>query len=604
MTCRWSAGLVALSILLLSGCGGGGGGGSSGPPEPSVSISGASLDASATYAESGPGRELLVTVTNPPSAGLHVRVQGTSRGIGNVDFRPASATTASLIVQFRSPLDLSVGTVTDQITVSVCKDSECAQHVRGSPMTVATSYTVSSPTTAALAVSSVSVKGAPQDSSAPQGSVAINLTNAGPIAPSVRAVGTFPSIDHITGRQSSPGTMTVQIDFRHPSSLGLGVYNENLFLRVCYDTDCRREVNGSPFIVQTSYTVGHFTPPEQGVPPLPYLTRTTLSHDVVDAEYSAALDAIVMVSAQPTHSLYVYDTATGAEREVRLNRVPTAVSVSLDGQTAAVGHDALITVVELADAGQPGAPSPTVLNVSADVFDLVLDGRGFVHAFPRTDQWVEAHSVEIATNIEQLGAGSLRAGSRAKLHPAGDFVYTADTDLYPSDITKFDIRSGAADRIYDSPYHGEYAMCGSLWLKQDGAVVYTKCGNTFRTSTTQSQDLLYNGRLQLSIAQVYDYQIDSLSQSDATDEIALLEAPWYACTIAKVGCYTHLNLYESAFLNRTAVYSLAPVEIGTSTYTQRGLFVFHSADGLHRYIISRLFDFPAVDPPYYVTVQQ
>jgi chitinase len=339
------------------------------------------------------------------------------------------------------------------------------------------------------------------------------------------------------------------------------------------------------------------------VPALPYLTRTTLSHDVIDAEYSAALDAIVMVSAKPTSSLYIYDTATGTEREVRLNRVPTAVSISPDGQTAAVGHDAMLSIVELASAGQPGAPAPVVLNLSADAFDVVLDGRGFVHAFPRVDQWVVPHSVEIAANVERLGTGSLYAGSRAKLHPSGNFVYTANNGLSPSDIAKYDIRGSSAVELYDSPYHGDYAMCGDLWMKQDGAVVYTKCGNTFRSSTTQAQDMVYNGRLQLSEV-AHGFFIDSLSQSDASDEIALLESPWYSCTFNQSGCYSHLNLYESEFLNRTAMYSLAPVTVDINTYSQQGLFVFHSADGLHRYLISRLSHFPGENQPYYLTVLQ
>ena len=157
-------------------------------------------------------------------------------------------------------------------------------------------------------------------------------------------------------------------------------------------------------------------------------------------------------------------------------------------------------MVDLATAGQPGAPSPTQLNLTADAGDVLLDGRGFVHAFPRVENTVEVHSVEIATNIEQLG-GSHSAGSRARLHPSGDFVYSANVGLSPSDIFKFDISTGKAEALYDSPYHGEHQPCGDLWLKQDGAVIYTRCGNAFRTSTTQSEDMVFDARLQLSPAQ-------------------------------------------------------------------------------------------------------
>jgi hypothetical protein len=600
------AALAALNILVLSACGGGGGGGEaiSAAPEASVSIATRSVTVSATYADYAPSRSITVTAANVPDTGLYVGVDAGTAGLAYADLQAASETTANLVLQFRSPIDVDVGTVTDQVTVYVCLDDQCDRQVRGSPMTVTASYTVSAPMTAALASPTMAATGALQDMSAPQGSTAINLTHTGAIAPSVLIDTAYSSIDYVSAIPNSPISMQVTVNFRHPANMGVGSYTENVALRVCYDSACRREVSGSPLALQTSYVVSSVVPPEPNITTLPYLTRTTLSHDVVDAEYSASLDAIVMVSAKPTSSLYVYDTATGTESEVRLNRVPTAVGVSPDGNTAAVGHDALITIVDLTTAGQAGAPAPVVLNLSADAFDVVLDGHGFVHAVPRVDQWVEMHSVEIATNTESLGTGILRAGSRVKLHPSGESLYTADNGLSPSDIAKFDIRSGIAAGLYDSPYHGDYEMCGDLWLKQDGAVIYTKCGNTFRTSTIRNDDMVYNGRLQLSVSQSYGYQIDSLSQSDATDEIALLEADWYSCTVANYDCYTHLNLYESEFLNRTAVYSLAPIDFNGSTYSQRGSFVFHSADGAHRYIISHLFRFPGTDEPYYLTVQQ
>jgi len=607
MASRKFAALAALNILVLSACGGGGGGGGQTTrPEPvaSVSIATRSVTASATYADYAPSRSITVTAANVPDTGLYVGVEAGTAGLASADLQPTSETTASLSLQFRSPIDLEVGTVTDQVTVYVCFDDQCDRQVSGSPMTVSVSYTVSAPMTAALVTPALEATGTLQDMSAPQRSTMISLNHTGAIPPSVLTDTTYASIDYVSALFSSPISTQVTVNFRHPANMGVGVYSENVALRVCYDAACRREVTGSPLALHTTYTVASVIPPEPNVTTLPYLTRTTLPHDVIDAEYSASLDAIVMVSAKPTSSLYVYDTATGTESEVRLNRVPTAVGISPDGNTAAVGHDALITIVDLTTAGQAGAPAPVVLNLSADAFDVVLDGHGFVHAVPRVDQWVEMHSVEIATNTESLGTGILRAGSHMKLHPSGESVYTADNGLSPSDIAKFDIRSGSAQGLYDSPYHGDYAMCGDLWLKQDGAVIYTKCGNTFRTSTVRNDDMVYNGRLQLSDSTTYGYQIDSLSQSDATDEIALLEADWYSCTIANRDCYTHLNLYESDFLNRTAVYGLAPIDLDGSTYSQRGLFVFHSADGSHRYLISRLWQFAGNDQPYYLTVQQ
>jgi chitinase len=413
------------------------------------------------------------------------------------------------------------------------------------------------------------------------------------------------NVQSVTNLSGSTNVVNLQLNFRMPAYAGVGAHTEDVAVRACYDSSCVREVPGSPLMIHTTYTVSSSVPPESGLTPLPYDSRTPLSHDVIDAEYDRALEAIVMVSSSPTNALYLYDVSDGTERQLSLNSPPTSVSISPDGQFAAVGHDALITHVDLQSL-VAGAPVTTVLNVSTEVFDIVLDGRGNVHALPAADQWVNVHSVEVATNTETLGTGSLYAGARARLHPSGDYMYTANNGLSPSDIAKYDLRSGVANELYDSPYHGDYAMCGDIWFTEDGTRIYTKCGNTFRSSTTRSEDMIYSGRLQLSTSQYYGYMIQALSQSDATKEIMLLEADSYECAPfnAGNGCYTHLALYESDFLNRTAIYSLPPIELGGSTYSQRGAFVFHSSDGLHRYMISRLHGSPGATQPHFLTVVQ
>lgn len=183
----------------------------------------------------------------------------------------------------------------------------------------------------------------------------------------------------------------------------------------------------------------------------------------------------------------------------------------------------------------------------------------------------------------------------------GDYLYTADNGLSPSDIAKWDIRAGIAQGLYDSPYHGDYGMCGNVWIKEDGATLYTRCGNTFRSSTVQAQDMTYTGRLTLSSA-TYGYQIESLSQSDAVDEIALVESEFYDCNIGNSAeCYTHLALYESDFLNRTALYAIPPITVQGTAYGQRGLFVFHTADGTGKVMISRLHGMPNPAAEYHLT---
>src|SRR5438270_3679396 len=67
------------------------------------------------------------------------------------------------------------------------------------------------------------------------------------------------------------------------------------------------------------------------------------------AEFSASLDRIIMISASP-NQLHIYDPATNTDKTAALSQVPLSLSVSPDGLHAAVGHNQLISYVNLSTA--------------------------------------------------------------------------------------------------------------------------------------------------------------------------------------------------------------------------------------------------------------
>ncbi len=601
------SGIVLALASLLQACGGGDGGNqpASGPR---VSASATTVSVAATPGNDSPIAMVTLTVTNPPAAGLFVEGSYSTLGIDRIEFVNSSDTQGILHIVFRLPGSLQNDTYTDSIQLRVCTEQPCVTEIAGSPINVTTSYVVSGNGTSTVTIDRSSIQiGANTDEAFSRTDGVFLTISPTPISGIyVQTSHTSNGIQDVTSQVLAAGASAdVDITFWSAQSLGFGTYTDTITITVCYDSSCVRQVQGSPFTVSTMLSVG--TAPEPGVTPLTVASRVALPHNIIDAEFSKALNKIVMVGSYPASALYVYDVATGAEQQQSLNKLPTAVSVSPDGLTAAVGHDALITVVDLATVGQPGAPAPILLNVSADVFDLVLDGRGSVHAFPRVDQWVQPHSIDIATNTEQLGSYPLRAGSHARLHPSADFIYTADNGLSPSDIQKWDITSGVATLLYDSPYHGDYGMCGDLWFNESGTTIYTPCGNTFRSNTVQAQDMIYSGALQLSPSgptAPYGWRIRFLSQSAAQTEIALIEDELYQCEIVPSAgpCYEHLAFYESDFLNRLAVYALGPVTVNDLAYSQHGLFVFYDAVGTNKYLLSRLDGIPNPDAQYYLSV--
>jgi hypothetical protein len=219
----------------------------------------------------------------------------------------------------------------------------------------------------------------------------------------------------------------------------------------------------------------------------PALGVSHLDHDVVDAEYSIASGLLLIVSSSPNR-LFVYDLEVGGSWSVDLPLAGCCVSVRPDGRFAVVAHDGLLTYVDLVSR-QIVQSFPT----TTDAIDVVLASNGWAYVFPRTDQWVEIHGINLTTGAESNGS-TIFAGTRAKLHPAGAFMYGV-WFLSPADIEKYDIRAGRPTHAGDSPYHGDYPIGYNLWMSQDGSRILTETGRIFRTSSVASEDMQYVGRL-------------------------------------------------------------------------------------------------------------
>ena len=603
MSSALRSGMLVLSMLLLQSCGGDdeGGNGGGGGNSPRVTASTDSVDVEGSPGDAAPVASILLTVANPPAEGLSVQGNFSTQGIDQVYLYQSSTTQAELQVVFKVPGALIEDTYEDTIDLQVCRDAACNREISGSPLSIRTSYRVSGDdVVVSLDRQSLDVTLDQRDQDTHIETIGLVLDRAVPGGVHVDYTTTLDAIYQYSTTFYSDTVANLFILFTEGASLPQGSQESVLTVRVCYEPSCARQLEGSPFSIPVKLTVGFGLEP--GLDPLQVKSRTTLLHDVIDAEYSNALNQVVMVSSYPENALYLFDPVAGTETRQLLAKPPTAVSVAPNGLTAAVGHDALISVIDLQAIGQPSPPAPTIVNVGANVFDLVLDGRNRVHALPREDQWESVHTVDITTNTEASGTGSLYAGARGRLHPQGDFLYTADNGLSPSDIEKWDVTGDHAVTLYDSPYHGDYAMCGNLWFEQTGTTIYTACGNTFRSSTVQSQDMVYSGALVLSEPESYSNLIRSLSQSTANNEIALIEYDYYNCDRTSNPCYSHLALYESQFLNRQAVYSIGPFSVSGKTYAQEGLFVFHDSIGTDKYLISRLDGMPNPLAEYYFSV--
>jgi hypothetical protein len=301
-----------------------------------------------------------------------------------------------------------------------------------------------------------------------------------------------------------------------------------------------------------------------------------LDHRVVDAEYDRNNDVIVTVSANPPR-LFVLDPEGQTSQSVDLGLAPECVSIRPDGAYAAVGHNGFVSYVNLLTM-----TVEETYAVTTDAVDIVLASNGWVYVFPRTDQWERIRCIELSTGVESLHTGnSVRAGTLAKLHPSGDYIYAADNGISPSDFEKYDIRSGTAEYMYDSPYHGDYNFAGNIWISDDGLRLFARSGNVFRSSSVKSEDMTYNGNLAGIFA------VQWLDHSTVAGRIYVTAAEgWWEPPDPEI------RVYEPVYLAFKGTVTLPQFlvpdgEGGGDLYDSEGHFVFVNSTGERFYALLR-----------------
>ena len=210
---------------------------------------------------------------------------------------------------------------------------------------------------------------------------------------------------------------------------------------------------------------------------------------VIDAEYNRRNDILVVVSENP-YELRVFDISNNTVESVALNKLPTSLSVGLNGDHAVVGHDGSFSYINLSTMEVENN-----YEVSTKVFDIILAPNNWVYVFPTGGVLDRIRCFNLSTGEKTLHTGNSIGLRRAKLHFSGRFIYAATRGSSPGNFEKYDISNGTAEYLYRSPYHGTYAFSGDIWISDNGNRLYAKSRNVFNASNIQNNDIIYSGEL-------------------------------------------------------------------------------------------------------------
>lgn len=391
--------------------------------------------------------------------------------------------------------------------------------------------------------------GFPVASGLPMQYLQVTPTDAGPLPLPSAVCGGVPPAD--------PTTCSMYLEAWH--------YGSGVFTGVSMAEPGNRFVGGQGVWVYCHEPVRfHYFPvvaPSGG----PYVE---LSWPITDAEYSRPLDRIVAVSSEG-NLLHVLDPVTGDSTSVTLPSPPTCVSVGPGGTSAAVGHNGSVSYVELT--------TPAVVKTiptTCSVFDVVLAGNGYIYAFPFDGQWGYIRCLKISDGTEVLSSGySIYPRTRAKLHPDGTSIYGANNGLTPSDFEKYGIANGRAQRLYDSPYHGEYSFDGDLWISDDGYRLFARSGNVFRASPLAAEDMTWNGSVGTTVAW--------LDHSSAADRLALVPRNTSTDDTRDL----EVRLQDASYLTRLRTDRLPWVPARGVFHRAHGRYVFFDSTGTKYHVL-------------------
>ncbi len=289
-----------------------------------------------------------------------------------------------------------------------------------------------------------------------------------------------------------------------------------------------------------------------------------LDYTAIDAEYSAYLNKLVIISSKP-NQLHIIDPETKAEQIVLLPQIPLCLALDKSGRYAAIGYDGWVSTLDLSNIGSlknfaSGASVKDVAIKPPFVYFVAAaqnENSGLVYTLDsnsgvkNTDSnWRNRNVYKISLDVSQ---DVLMANSYSNFLT---FSVTGNIALYRTE-----------SRTTDTD--------GGFWLTEEGAKTVVKSGNVYNNS-----DFSYAGRFsELSTVQ-------SASHSVILKKLFII--PKSLSSYGKsVG--DSIQVYDDQYLAFERTIAI-PDMIANGRKKAYGKYAFASTDGKSLYVVVSTVD--------------
>ncbi|MGP0075906.1 MAG: BACON domain-containing protein [Bryobacteraceae bacterium] len=299
-----------------------------------------------------------------------------------------------------------------------------------------------------------------------------------------------------------------------------------------------------------------------------------------------------MISASPD-LLHIYDPATAADVTITLPKTPLSLGVTPDGSHAAVGHDGLLTWIDLTS----GSIIKT-FTVSGTVGNIIL-GDSYAWVFLPGNGYTGGMSgLNLSSGTPVTSPGlSYYYATDGVLNATQTALYLSQDGSSPNDMEEVQISSGQLGNPTTWPYHGDYPDCGPYYLSVDGSRVYTSCGTVVHSSADSSIDMYY-----LRSLPVASGSIVSFAESASLKEIAVIPAVSTFEQTSTLAPDTQVQLFDTQYLTPAGYLSLLPFMPSGNSFAAHGKGVYFSKDNTRLFVLVQADSTSNLSNPFAVEV--
>jgi hypothetical protein len=297
-----------------------------------------------------------------------------------------------------------------------------------------------------------------------------------------------------------------------------------------------------------------------------------LPYTVASAAYARGR-GLLFLRPETEHAIYLLDPDTCGAARIPVPRPPLSIAVSPDEASLAVGHDGLITVIDVASGDLRAA-----LPIPAPATEIAFDAAGHVLVFSRALAGVDTQLLVVEPASGAVtAAGALDGGGHLAATADGAGVFWTSDDQTSSDFAARVVVGRSP--LLGSPVAAGPAACHALFPTDDGRAVVTGCGTVLGLAPGDAAtDLAPAGALAGASRVAH---ADTLA---AKGLLAAIRAGDVATTPPPDGS---LRIYTTKDLAFVGEVPLPVLDTGQEQQTPHGRYVFLRKDGARAYVVAR-----------------